>query len=460
MKCLPSTVFVFLPPVSIAAVRSSRQTMPKTSTDNAPLNRREFLGSSAMNAAGAMVGAVGLAGVATASTSSNEQVNVGVIGIRNQGKLLATELTRFPDVWIAAICDVDATLLPGFARTIAQEQGVEPRCEIDFRRLLDDQTLNAVVIATPDHWHAPLAILSCRAGKDVYLESPVSHSIPEGAALLKAVSSTDRIVQSGMQQRSGAHFQSAVEFVRNGRIGAVHLAKAWTSHLRKPIGIKGEGPVPAGVNYDLWLGPAQERPFHPNRYHYNWRWFWDYGSGELGNWGVHLLDVARWGMNVELPVKVMAAGGKFHFRDDQETPDTLAVNFSYTGKTITWEHRLWTNQGQEGRSAAVAFYGERGTLIVDRSGWKVYGMKDSAVAEPKELTAAHLRDFVDCVKSRRLPAADLATACTSAAMCHLGNLAYRTGRPIAAEPSEGDSAFPESAGAGKFGRTPWSDMMV
>lgn len=394
------------------------------------LNRREFLGSSAINAAGAMAGVVGWTGASATGAGSSDQVSVGVIGIRNQGKLLATELARFPDVRISAVCDVDLGLFPATSKVVADLQGKSPRCENHFQRLLDDPAIDAVVIATPDHWHASMTTLACDAGKDVYLETPVSHSLAEGAAIVAAAQNSRRVVQAGLQQRSGEQFRSAIEYVRSGRLGSVHLAKAWTSHLRKSIGVKHESTPPVGVNYSDWLGPAAPRTFHPNRFHYNWRWFWDYGSGELGNWGVHLLDVARWGLNVELPSQVAATGGKYFFRDDQETPDTLMVNFAYPGKTITWEHRLWTSQGQEGRSAGVAFVGERGTLVADRSGWKVYGQKESFAKDSSDLLPVHLRHFVDCVKSRRLTHADLISAQVSSALCHLGNLAYRTGRSL------------------------------
>jgi predicted dehydrogenase len=307
----------------------------------------------------------------------------------------------------------------------------------DFRRLLDDPALDAVVIATPDHWHAPMTILACQAGKDVYVEKPVSHSLAEGPAMIAAARHNRRVVQAGLQQRSGEHFRSAVEYVQSGRLGSVHLAKAWTVHQRKSIGFKKNVPPPAGVNYDLWLGPAASRPFNANRFHYNWHWFWDYGTGELGNWGVHLLDVARWGLGVEFPTHVSAAGGKYHFHDDQQTPDTLLVNYTYSGKTITWEHRLWSPHGLEGRSAAVAFCGERGTLIVDRGGWKVYGQKETAAAGPSDLLEPHLRNFVDSVKSRAVPACNLETGLVSSALCHLGNIAYRLGRTVSVNPVSG-----------------------
>jgi len=432
--------------------------MPQPSPDH-PINRRAFLGASAANAAGmAAAGVVGWTGVSAAKAAPSERVTVGVIGIRNQGKTLGTVLAAFPDVDVAALCDVDEGLLPEAAREIAPLQAHSPRLETDFRRLLDDPALDAVVIATPDHWHALMTILACQAGKDVYVEKPVSHALDEGPAMAAAAQKHRRIVAAGLQQRSGAHFRSAVEFIRSGKLGRVHLAKAWTAHQRKSIGFKKDAAVPAGVDYDLWLGPAAARPFNPNHFHHNWHWFWDYGSGELGNWGVHLLDLARWGLGVEYPSQVAAAGGKHHFYDDQQTPDTLLVNYTYPGKTITWEHRLWSPHGQEGRSAAVSFCGDRGTLIVDRGGWKVYGQKDSATASASDLIEPHLRDFVDCVKTRSAPACSLECGRVSSDLCHLGNLAYRVGRNITVNPATGtiDEAAAASQIARREYRAPWT----
>lgn len=431
--------------------------MAKFPSDN-PINRREFLGTSAANAAGmAAAGVVGWSGVAGAKTVPSERVSVGVIGVRSQGKTLAEALAAFPDVTVTAICDVDEGLLPQTARGIETIQGHSPSMTTEFQRLLDDSAIDAVVIATPDHWHAPMMVRACQAGKDVYVEKPVSHSLAEGPAMIAAARKHRRVVQAGLQQRSGAHFHSAIEFVQSGKLGGVHLAKAWTVHQRKSIGFKRNASVPAGVDYDLWLGPAPARPFNPNRFHYNWHWFWDYGTGELGNWGVHLLDVARWGLGVDFPTQVSAVGGKHHFHDDQETPDTLFVSFAYPAKTITWEHRLWSSHGQEGRSAAVAFVGDRGTLIVDRGGWKVYGQKDSPAAGASGLLEPHLRNFVDCVKTRDETACGIEMGNVSSALCHLGNIAYRLGRSISVNPVSGsvtdDTAVRQFA-AREY-RAPW-----
>jgi predicted dehydrogenase len=393
------------------------------------VSRRQFLGSSAKNAAGMAAGMVGLAG-SVAHASPGERVSVAVIGVRNQGRFLAGSFARFADVDVTMVCDVDERLHPLAAEVVQENQQRAPRRVQDYRRVLDDMSIDAVVIATPDHWHAPLTIAACIAGKDVYVEVPASHSVREGRRMVDAAQKCGRVVQSGLQQRSGSHFRDAIAFVRSGKLGSVKLAKAWTIHQRKSIGFKQEGPAPDCVDYDRWLGPAAARAFHPNRFHYNWRWFWEYGTGELGNWGVHLLDTARWGLDVEFPQRISAVGGKFHSDDQRETPDTLLVNYDFSGKMITWEHRLWSSRPLEGRSAAVAFYGDLGTLVVDRGGWKAYDLKETVTSSGSNLAEAHHRNFVDCVKSRELPAADIEVGHVSSGLCHLGNIAFRLGREL------------------------------
>jgi predicted dehydrogenase len=392
------------------------------------LNRRQFLGRSAKNAAGVAAGVVGLSASVALADQSNV-VRVGIIGVRNQGRTLAQRLASMSGVEIAALCDIDLNLVPAAMKSV-ETQAKTPRWEADFRRILDDQTIDAVVIATPDHWHAVMAVMACQAGKDVYVEKPVSHTIEEGQVLCEAARKYGRVVQSGLQQRSGAHFQSAIETVQSGRLGTVRLAKAWISNARKPLPRHREEAAPQGVNYDMWLGPALDRSFSSNQFHYHWHSFWDFGTGELGNWGVHLLDIARWGLDLELPNRVSASGGNYVFSGQQETPDTLMVNFDYPEHTIVWEHRLWSNHGNEGRGSGVSFHGEKGTLVVDRSGWKVYDSKERLTSDTSDQLGAHLENFVDCIRTRQRPNADIEIGHTSTTMCHLGNIAFRVGHEI------------------------------
>ena len=390
---------------------------------NSAGNRRRFLGSSAGMAAG-MVGIT----EAALKAGPNDRVSAGVIGMRSRGRVLARHLTALPNADVVAVCDVDANLLPKVSDDIRAAQGFSPQLVRDFRRLLDDPSINAVVIAAPDHWHALMTIMACQAGKDVYVEKPVSHNIHEGQQMQIAAARYGRIVQTGLQQRSMSHFQSAVAAVRAGRIGTVRLARAWTTHRRRVGGTR-QTTRPRGVNHDLWLGPAPAQEFDSRRFHYNWRWYWDFGTGELGNWGVHMLDTARWGLNLELPQRVSATGGLYHLTD-QETPDTLNVNYSYSDATILWEHRQWSTRTIEGRSAAAAFYGDRGALIVDRGGWKIYDGDDSLACDADCRDTRHMADFIECVRTRREPAATLRIGRLSSTLAHLGNIASRLGREI------------------------------
>jgi predicted dehydrogenase len=406
--------------------------MPDTNVP-AEITRRRFLGRTA---AGVVAGFSAIPSPAPASVgAAGDRLRIGVIGVRRRGLELALALAARPDVEVAALCDVDAYIRRCALRDLSAVQSRVPLVVADARRLFDDPALHAVVIATPDHSHAPLTVAACEAGKDVYLEAPVSHTRDDESSLLKAAAG--RIVQCGLQQRSGTHFQSAVELVRSGGIGRVGAVRVWAVHRRGQSSADGTdgdakrpAPSPFDVDYTRWLGDAPAVDFDPLRFHHSWRWFWDYGSGELGNLGVHLLDVARWGLGVDLPQRVTAQG--LRLRDDSpgETPDTLTVQYEYPQATLTWEHRLWTGYGVEGRSAGVAFHGTDGTLVVDRGGWKVYGRKDGPSAPSSPLLEPHLADFIDCVRTRRTPVADLQTGLTSSALCHLGNAAYRTGREV------------------------------
>ncbi len=398
------------------------------------VSRRQFLGRSAQQAAGVAVGVVGLAGVVSGSVrsqdSANDRLGIGVIGVRNQGRLLATGLAKINGVEIRSLCDVDESQFAPAIREVIDAGQRTPTTVRDFRQMLDDPTIHAVVIATPDHWHASMTSLACQAGKDVYLESPCTHSLGEGDMLVDVATRSHRIVQVGLQQRSGAHFQSAIQFVQSGKLGSVRMAKAWIVHRRKSIGHRDFVEVPQNVDYAAWLGPAPTRAFQPNRFHFNWRWFWDYGGGELAHWGVHMLDVAQWGLQVSTPNRVSAVGGKYSFDDDQETPDALSVQYDFGQKSILWEQRLWSSHGVEGRSSGVAFHGDNGTLVVDRGGWKVYDHGEVIAADSSDLLSAHLGNFVDCIRTRKAPAADLSVGLASASLCHLGNAAYRAGHEL------------------------------
>lgn len=401
------------------------------------VNRRQFLGQSARQAASVAAGVMAL-GSAHSLAASHDRVRIGVIGVRNRGRTLATELIHTGQAEIRTVCDVDAGVLTSAVNGIGQLSPQPPRAEADFRRVLDDREIHAVVIATPDHWHAEMAQLAVDAGKDVYLESPVTAQLADGADLLAAAARTRRVVQCGVQERSGAAYRAAIDYVHSGRLGSVRLARAWVVHRRKPIPRKADSVPPDDLDYLAWQGTTSDQPYNPNRSHFNWRWFWDYGGGELTHWGSHLLDVARWGLDVNWPDRVQALGGKYAFDDATETPDTLNVQFGFDRRSIQWEHRLWSGHAPEGRSSAVAFHGTRGVLVIDRGGWKVYdGDSAGGTCSSGELDREHLANFLDCVRTRNTPTCPLSAAVVSTGLCHLGNIAYRVGREIRFDPLTG-----------------------
>jgi predicted dehydrogenase len=396
-----------------------------------PMNRRTFL-SQSVQAGGAAVATSALAGALHGSMAANEKLVIAVMGVRGRGKALVSEFAGLEDVEVAAVCDIDESVLPAAVAAAESKQGKAPRTERDFRRLLDDPSIDALAIAAPDHWHALATIYACQAGKDVYVEKPVSHNLIEGRRMVEAARRYDRVVQVGTQRRSGAHFATMVDYVQSGKLGKVSLARTWIIHKRPNIGYAQDEPVPSGVDYDLWLGAAPMRPFNRNRFHYNWHWFWDYGTGELGNNGVHAIDVARWGLGVEYPTHVTSGGGKFFFDDDQQTPDTQIVTYDYPGASLVWEQRLWSTHGVEDRGFGIAFYGDQATLLIDQKGWTVTADGEVVDSSPgSEMEFAHLRNFVDCVRSRNKPNADIEVGHLSTALCHLGNIAHRTGRRLA-----------------------------
>ncbi len=385
------------------------------------------------------LGAMGFLAVSTRATpakdSANDRVRVGLIGLRSRGTELAQLFAANKGAEIVAVCDIDDANFAKPIKAIEAAGGKTPRTEKDFRKLLDDKEIDAVVNATPDHWHALIAVLACRAGKDVYTEKPASHNVVEGRRMVEAARKYGRVVQVGTQRRSMEHVKNAVDYLRSDGIGDIGMARAWIHQQRKPIGHGQPGPVPEGVDYAMWQGPAPDRPFYPNRFHYNWHWFWNWGTGELGNNGIHGLDVARWGLGVDAPLAIVSGGGKYVFDDDQEVPDTQTVTYEFPKACIAWEHRMWSKHGTEGRGFGIAFYGSKGTLIVDEKGWKVEdpdgGTPEKAIGEKAtDGVAAHVQNFLDCIASRKNPNADIEIGHQSTRLCHLGNIAFRTGRRL------------------------------
>ncbi len=383
------------------------------------IDRRTFLGTA---------GALALSGRLAGSAPASERLRLAVIGVRGRGADLAREFAKRPDTEVVALCDVDDASFTKIAPDVEKIAGKAPRIEKDFRKLLDDKGIDAVVNATPDHWHALVAVMACQAGKDVYTEKPASHNVVEGRRMVEAARKYKRVVQMGVQRRSMPHVIEATKYVREGGIGKVGMARAWILQKRPAIGPGKPAEVPPGVDYAMWQGPAPDRPFMSNRFHYNWHWFWNWGTGELGNNGIHGLDVARWGLGVDAPLTVCSGGGRFVF-DDREVPDTQVVTYEFPKACLVWEHRLYDKHPMEGFGFGIAFYGDQGVLVVDEKGWKVDGGSNASGKATAGLEA-HLANFVDCVKSRDLPNADIEIGHLSTRLCHLGNISHKVGRKL------------------------------
>lgn len=416
------------------------------------LPRRGFIGQSVagITALSASPWLLGQEGKAPAS----ERVKVGCIGVGGRASFLMKTFAAQKDVDLLMVCDVDTNRLPAAVAAVEQINGKKPEAVADYRRVVDHKDLDVVVIGTPDHWHAIPTILACQAGKDVYVEKPDGHNIVEGQRMVAAQRKHKRIIQMGTQARTSPHFREAMAYIKSGKLGKCLVAKAWESSRQGSIGRPADSTPPAGVDYDVWLGPAQKRPFNVRRFHGNWRWFFDLGTGDLGNDGVHRLDVARWalstaveaegGQPLGMPRYISAQGGKWYFDDMQEWPDTLQVNYEFAsptaggpGRLLTYEMRVWAPYHYLDESEGAALFGDKGYIIIGNGSWRAYDNKKQIVAQGKGGNdgADHIRNFLECVKSRQKSNADLETVGhPSSILCHAGNVAWRTGHRLALDP--------------------------
>jgi predicted dehydrogenase len=371
---------------------------------------------------------------------ANERIGVAFVGVRGMGHHHLRNLAPRPDVRVAALCDVDRNVLARAEQTVEEAGGKAPPGLGDFRRVLDHKDVDAVVVATPHHWHGPIAVRAVQAGKDVYVEKPASHVFREGRLLADAARKYRRVVQHGTQMRSSEVTTRAGEVLASGLLGKVKMTKAWNVQRHSHRAAVPDAPVPDGVDYDLWLGPAPKRPFNPNRFHGNWQWYRDYGNGDIGNDGIHDLDMARFGLGVTThPVKITAHGSKIDLTGEREYPDNMMVAYHYAeGKVLLYEDRGWTPYGMDGFDSGNAFYGTEGYMVFSRRGYfQVYlgqkgekgpGMRGGA-GHPN-----HLVNFLDCIRSRKEPAASAEIAHLSCALVHLGEIAYRTERVLQFDP--------------------------
>jgi predicted dehydrogenase len=399
-----------------------------------PIPRRTFFETASGALGAGLAGQLTMLSPRPAKAAANERIHVAVMGVRGRGRSLALSFAEMNDALVTHLCDVDQGLLPPLAKAVGERQASEPRLVADVRRVLEDPSVDALVIATPDHWHALATIWACQHRKHVYVEKPASHNVAEGRKMVEAARKYDRVVQLGTQSRSAPHYAEVMEYLRSGKLGTIHMAKAWNSQKRANIGKRADSDPPPNVDYDLWLGPAPKRPFNVNRFHSTWHWNWDYGTGDMGNDGIHDLDIARWGLGVESPATVTCAGGKWAHDDDQQVPDTQLVTFTFPASkaVLLYEQRLWSPYVQEGYENGVGFYGTEGYVLVGRSGWKLIAAGNRPVPTTVRPFSdePHRRNFLDCIKTGRRPNADIEEGHRSSVLAHLGNIAYRVGRAL------------------------------
>ena len=396
-------------------------------------SRREFI-------------AAGAAFTATAARAlgANDRFGVVVVGVGGRGTDHLKNYMTIPEARIVGVCDVNQTAREVAAAWVLQHTGEKVKEYEDMRKAFEDKDVDAVSVATPNHWHALATIWGCQAGKDVYVEKPACYNVHEGERMVEVARHTGRIVQVGMQSRSLPHKIQAMKLLQEGAIGSVYMAKGLCFKRRKSIGHAADGPLPAGLNWDMFLGPAPMRPYNPLRYKYNWHWFWDTGNGDIGNQGVHEMDIARWGMgDVAWPKTVVADGGKYVYTDDQETPNTQLAIFDYGGREIVFEVRGLLTGGEGGLErrggnfVGDLFYGSDGWMAVDGAGFQVYKGEKSELTmnvkkEPGPDTSPHMQNFLAACRSRNYKDlhADVAVGVQSAGLCHLANASYRSGRKL------------------------------
>lgn len=404
------------------------------------LNRRDALKSVAVGVA------VGGSASNSMARSSNESIVMGAVGCGGRGRAHARLLSGRQDVRVSFVCDPDLKRAEQTAADVEKTCGKKPVVVQDLRRVLDDSSVDAITVATPDHWHGPATVLACEAGKHVYVEKPCSHNVREGRLMVDAARKHKRVVQVGTQARNTRHVRRAIQLIGEGAIGDVLVAKAWDSQRRANIGHGKPGKPPAHLDYDMWLGPAPFEPYHANRLHYNWHWRFAYGTGDMGNDGVHELDLALWGLGVDgqHPESVTASGAKLFFDDDQQFPDTQNVTFDFAPKgengrrkQLIFELRIWTPYRMEGYENGNAFYGTKGFLLLGKNdNFKLYGERNKLIEESPaagtntENTLIHHADFLDCIRSGKRPQADIELGHHSATACHLGNIASRLKRTL------------------------------
>ncbi|WP_373516670.1 Gfo/Idh/MocA family protein [Pricia sp.] len=413
-------------------------------------SRRSFIKKTAVAGSGIIAAPT----IISASVfGANDRINAAVLGIHGRGKNHISSLMELENVRVATLCDPDMNLLKEGQTAFNEKYGTKVKLEQDLRRVFEDKDIDVVSIASPNHWHALSVIWACQAGKDVYVEKPGSHNIWEGRKMVEAAEKYDRIVQHGVQLRSSPAVNEAIGLLRDGYIGRVYMARGLVFRWRESIGDAGTSPVPEGIDYDLWTGPAEKRPFSRNLVHYNWHWHWPYGNGDVGNQGIHETDLCMWGLDVGLPTKITSMGGKYLWDDAKETPEVLTSTYNYPeeNKIIQFEVRPWCTNTEQDVTVGNIFYGEKGILVVDGyDKYKTYMGQDRTPGQSGDDggeaasgmdrgaggTTGHFANFIEAVRKhdKSILNGPVETAHLSSGLAHLGNIAYRTGRVLEFDP--------------------------
>ncbi|MGF1559371.1 MAG: Gfo/Idh/MocA family protein [Flavobacteriaceae bacterium] len=385
---------------------------------------------------------------------ANERIHVSVMGVNSRGDALAQNFAAQSNCDVTHICDVDKRAVTKCLANLKNRQTIVAKAYVDFRKSLESKEVDALVIAAPDHWHAPASLLALQAGKHVYIEKPCSHNPNEGEILVNAAAKYDKIIQMGNQRRSWPNVVQGIEALTEGAIGRIYFGKGWYSNNRPSIGIGKETPVPEWLDWELWQGPAPRKKFKDNLVHYNWHWNWHWGTGEALNNGTHMIDLLRWGMKVDYPIRVSSNGGRYRYQDDWETPDTQVINLDFdNGMTMSWEGRSCNGKGIEGSSVGVIFYGENGSLLVpggntytlfDLDGKVVKEVKHSEEIDARDtsnpaekLDAFHIQNMFDAIRKGTKLNADIDSGHKSTLLVQLGNIAQRVGQSLDIDPTNG-----------------------
>ncbi len=398
--------------------------------------RRNFLRNTGSLLAGATVGPL-IFNDTIGAVAANDKVVVGLIGCNGMGFYNLSDFLKVPGVECAALCDIDDSVLNNRAADVLKLTGKAPRLYKDYRKLLEDKSIDVVIVGTPDHWHCLPMVNACEAGKDVYVEKPLANSIAECEVMVKAARKYNRVVQVGQQQRSGAHWKLVTDMIRDGKIGTLRKVNVWANFnygIGQPLASDSE--VPAGVDFETWLGPAPKRSFNKTRFHGSWRMFWDYGGGLLTDWGVHLLDMALWPKDIkEAPLAVTASGGNLSFADhNHETFDTMNVSYQMKDYVINWQHTAGIESGPYGRNYGLEFIADSGTVVINREGYELFPEQENGAykipAIPKQGAndshLDHVTNFIECIKTRKDPACPVENGRLVALYAHMGNIALRT----------------------------------